>query len=90
MCDEVGTILIIFLVLLSFALLDAVEEEVLDLCLLRVVKSLVVAQLLIRLLHGLHLLLKNQNVHVSRAIVRLEKLEDTLHGFVLGQITAHE
>ena len=44
---KVGAVLVVFLVLLPFTLLNAVKEEVLDLSLLRIIESLIVSQLLV-------------------------------------------
>ena len=89
-CSKVGAVLVVFLVLLLLTLLNAVKEEVLDLGLLCIIERLIVSQLLVTFLHGLDLLLKDQNVHVSRAIISVEELEDALHGVLLGQIAAQE
>lgn len=76
--------------MLLLGLLDAVKEEVLDLCFFRVVKCIGSLELLILSFLGQHLLLQNQYIKVSRGIIGSEELNDLIHDLCLGGFVLQE
>ena len=71
-------------------MLDAVQEQVLDLGLLSIVESMARPQLLVVLLNLLQLLLKYQDVQVSRAVVGIEEPADLPHSLLFRELLLHK
>lgn len=70
--------------LFLFALLNAVQEKILDVRLLCVVEGLVSSQPLIFFLHLVEATLQHQDVQVARSIVGVEESENLVGCLVLG------